>query len=149
MNKTKLLIAAVATIALAITGVTLAASKASNASAASGPSYHGCPYGAVCIYPQNKGFNNGDWTYAFYSFAGHNIYNQVGTHRIVDNQYGSHYVGLCAKANGKGGFVPYDGHTIRGEGSTSYSPKYWDADLRPVNSLDLRPQSQNENTCYR
>ncbi|HEX6446441.1 MAG TPA: hypothetical protein VF053_15200 [Streptosporangiales bacterium] len=114
---------------------------------ASGPSYHGCPYGAVCVYPAGKGWNGDRPKYFFYSYAGHNIYNEFGTHRIADNQYGSHSAAVCAGYNGTGGLANVYG--IRAEGGPYYYPVYWDVDLTPVNSLDLRPYSEYESLCFR
>lgn len=114
---------------------------------ATGPSYHGCPYGAVCVYPANTGWNGDHPKYFFYSYAGHNIYGEYGTHRIADNQYGGHAAGLCAGSNGTGGYA--NGPNLLGEGSSHYNPLYWDENLTPVNSLDLRPYSQYDSLCNR
>jgi len=114
---------------------------------ASGPSFHGCPYGAVCVYPANTGWNGDHPKYAFFSYAGHNIFNEFGTHRIADNQYGAHAAGLCAGSNGTGGFANVEG--LVGEGNPTYSPFFWDQNLTPVNSLDLRPLDQYGSLCLR
>lgn len=115
---------------------------------AAGQSWHGCPYGAVCVYPANKGWNGDHPKYFFYSYAGHNIYNEYGTHRIADNQYGGHAAGLCAGSNGRGGFANESSGMVA-EGSTVYYPIAWDQNLTPVNSLDLRPYSQFDSLCHR
>lgn len=116
------------------------------ANAASGPTVHGCPYGAVCVYPAGTGWNGDSPKYEFFSYAGHNIFNEFGTNRVLDNQYGGHAVGLCAGSDGTGGPVFESSST---EGSTAYFPVYWDANLYPVNSLDLRPFSQYNSLCER
>lgn len=112
-----------------------------------GPSYHGCPYGAVCIYPANTGWNGDRPKYAFYSYAGHNISNEYGTHRVADNQYGAHSVGECAGYNGTGGLANVYG--VIADGAPRYAPVYWDGNLTPVNSFDLRPYSEYDSLCYR
>lgn len=124
-----------------------AAAFGGTASAASGPSYHGCPYGAVCVYPANTGWNNNHPKYEFFSYAGHNIYDEYGTHRVADNQYGGHAWGACAGSNGTGGLANTGG--IEAAGSSDYNPEYWDVNLTKVNSFDLRPLSQYDSLCKR
>lgn len=87
-------------------------------------SSHGCPTGAVCIYP-DASWNGGNPTYVFYSYGVHRIYDQYGHHRVYNNQYGSAYVSLCGGSNGTNcdpGLVP---------------GAYIDEDLDPFNSVEL------------
>lgn len=130
-----------------VVAVKSGAARGDQVTPAAGQSWHGCPYGAVCVYPANKGWNGDHPKYFFYSYAGHNIYNEFGTHRIADNQYGGHAAGLCAGYNGTGGLARVPG--IVAEGFSSYYPVYWDQNLTPVNSLDLRPYSQFNSLCHR
>ncbi|MBB2892235.1 hypothetical protein [Flexivirga oryzae] len=122
------------------------AALAAPATAASGPSYHGCPYGAVCVYPGGTGFNHDHPKYVWYSYAGHNIYNELGTNRIVNNQSANAGFGLCRYSNGTGGVVDVAPWPIE-----NYSPSYEDFHAKLVNSVDLRPESQiGANTiCHR
>jgi hypothetical protein len=94
---------------------------------------HGCPYGDVCVYPANTGWNGDQPKYFFYTYGAHNIYNEYGTHRILDNQYGAHSVVACSGPDGTG---PQVGGA---EGGTVYGPYSWDQNLTPVNSFVLAP----------
>ncbi|HLS62892.1 MAG TPA: hypothetical protein VK060_05925 [Ruania sp.] len=60
---------------------------------------HGCPLGAVCVYP-DASWNGGNPTYAFYSYGAHKIYNQYGKHRVFNNQYGEGYAALSPDSDG-------------------------------------------------
>ena len=62
-------------------------------------STHGCPRGAVCIYP-GEGWNGGNPTYIFYSYGVHKVYDQWGWHRVFNNQYGRAYASACKNGNG-------------------------------------------------
>ncbi|WP_043265322.1 hypothetical protein [Streptomyces sp. CT34] len=85
----------------------------------------GCPDGAVCIYPQNAGWNNGHPSDVYYSFGPHNISNQTGIHRIYNNQTGNAGMRTCTGANGQGceGRLPAN--------------NYIDKDMTPINSIVL------------
>lgn len=95
------------------------------------PPYHGCPYGDVCVYPANAGWNGDHPKYSFYTYGAHNIYGEYGIHRILDNQYGGHSVEACSGPNGTGVRVG------EGDDGTTYLPHAWDKDLTPVNSFVL------------
>lgn len=97
------------------------------------------------MYPQNTGYNGDHPKYFFYSYTGHNIYNEYGTHRIVNNQTGGAGFGLCAKANGKRGFAKLNGIVAEDGGA----PFEMDFNATPVNSIDLRPTSQYYSLCLR
>ncbi|RSS82280.1 hypothetical protein [Streptomyces sp. WAC06614] len=86
----------------------------------------GCPYGAVCIYPQNEDPAVRP-SHIFYSYGAHNLSNQYGWHWVLNNQYGGASAQLCTGYNGAG-----CGGRIA-EGSGVY------ADLTPINSVKLNP----------
>ncbi|REK90341.1 hypothetical protein DY245_11065 [Streptomyces inhibens] len=97
---------------------------AGTAAAAAG-TYEGCPYGAVCIYPQNAGWNGGHPSLVYYSYGAHNLSNQFGTHRIFNNQSGGATVRVCTGYNGTGC------------GGTTPPWTYYDRDFTPINSILL------------
>lgn len=68
--------------------------------AVAGGEYEGCPYGAVCIYPRDKGWNNGKPSNVYWSYGVHKLYNQVGNHYVFNNQSGGAGVWLCKGSNG-------------------------------------------------
>jgi len=82
-----------AVAALLATGATVFATPASAAGARLG-----CPYGAVCVYPQNTVKN----PLPFYSYGAHNLKNQFGFHRVLNNQYGGAGYKLCTGYGGRG-----------------------------------------------
>ena len=127
---------ALAVAALLTAGASVATTSAS---AATGPSLYGCPYGAVCIYPQDKGLN-GNRPQAggvYFAYGAHNLRNQFGTHAIVNNQYGGAGYRLCPGYNGGGSCA--SGSTARG--TASYN-------LTPINSIVLtRPRPCPPNHC--
>ena len=86
-------------------------------------SAHGCPSGAVCIYPDDSW--NGDPTYVFWSYDTHLIYNQYGEHRVFNNQTGNAWASLSRTS---------DGNT-----PVSYvAPGSWtDTNLTPINAVSL------------
>ncbi|KUL38692.1 hypothetical protein ADL22_17455 [Streptomyces sp. NRRL F-4489] len=85
----------------------------------------GCPYGAVCVYPQGQ---NPATTpnLIFWTYGAHNLSGQYGFHWILNNQYGGARAKLCSGYNGTGtchhDMDPQDG---------------WWTDLTPVNSIVL------------
>jgi len=87
----------------------------------------GCPYGAVCIYP-GPSFSGTPLKY--YSYGAHQLYNQVGMHRVYNNQYGGATVQLCT-----GGSPGYATNC----GSVFPAGYYEDGDLRPYNAIYLQP----------
>jgi hypothetical protein len=117
------MLALLAVLAAVLTSQTLLATGASAAGRA-----HGCPYGAVCIYPQNKGWNGDRPSLMYWSYGPHNLSNQYGTHRIFNNQYGGAKVEACLGYNGRGG-----GTLLVAAGAA------FDYNLTPVNSVVLFP----------
>lgn len=87
----------------------------------------GCPSGAVCVYPQNAGWNGGHPSLFFYSYGAHNLSNQVGTHRIFNNQTGGATTRTCTGYDGAG----CQGYLLAGN--------YIDKDMTPINSITLQP----------
>jgi hypothetical protein len=88
---------------------------------------HGCPSGYLCVYPQNAGWNGDRPSLKYYSYGYHNIHNQYGTHRVLNNQYGGAYAWLCPGYNGTAS-GPYEG----------MSQDHWgDYNLTPINSIVL------------
>lgn len=89
--------------------------------------YQGCPSGAVGIYSQNAGWNNGNPSDTYYAYGPHNLVNQFGMHRIFNNQTGGATVRVCTGYNGAGrqGYLP--------------AGWYMDLDLTPINSITLEP----------
>jgi hypothetical protein len=87
----------------------------------------GCPSGAVCIYPQNAGWNNARPSHIYWRYGYHNLRNQYGVHRIYNNQTGGATMRTCLGYNG-----------TRCEG---YLPAGWyiDKNLTPINSITLQP----------
>lgn len=101
----------------ALTTVGAATAQAANS--------HGCPSGAVCIYP-NATWNGGDPEHVYWSYGAHNLYNEYGVHRIYNNQTGDATMRTCTGYNGTG--------------CQGYLPAGWliDKDLTPINSITLQ-----------
>ncbi|MFI5979879.1 hypothetical protein ACIBEA_03265 [Streptomyces sp. NPDC051555] len=116
------LLAASGTLALG-----LAASVAPTASAAPAASWHGCPSGAVCIYPQDAGWNGDRPSLTYYSYGAHNLSNQYGNHYIANNQTGGATMSTCTGYNGEG----RQGNLAAGT--------WMIKDLTPINSITLQP----------
>ncbi|ARH89491.1 MULTISPECIES: hypothetical protein [Streptomyces] len=115
-----------AALALAVGALsTIGATGASAAPAAAG-SLHGCPSGAVCVYPQNAGWNGDRPSLAFYSYGAHNLSNQVGQHYVLNNQTGGATARTCTGYNGTGDCQGY-----------LWAGYYIDKDLTPINSILL------------
>ncbi|MEU5208623.1 hypothetical protein [Streptomyces sp. NPDC020742] len=106
----------------AATATVLTAGTA-KAEAAGGP-WAGCPYGAVCIYPQNQDPAVSP-TDIFWSYGAHNLSNTYGWHWVLNNQSGGAHARLCTGYNGAG--CSYDMAAQHGV--------Y--ADLTPINSVTL------------
>ncbi|HIZ35591.1 MAG TPA: hypothetical protein H9815_07415 [Candidatus Ruania gallistercoris] len=86
---------------------------------------HGCPAGAVCIYP-GDGWNGGNPSHVFWSYGVHRIYNQYGDHLIYNNQTDDAVVDICYGADGTDcAYIPAD-----------YALTF---NLTPINSVSLRP----------
>lgn len=120
-----------AAVALLAGGASVAATPAS----AAGSSLYGCPYGAVCVYPQNKGLNGNhpELDGVFYTYGPHNLHEQYGYHTIVNNQYPDAYLQrpgfeLCIYRDGGRCGPKYTG--------VGYYPKFY---LSPINSIVLTP----------
>jgi hypothetical protein len=89
-----------AVVALLAGGASVVATPAS----AAGPRLHGCPYGAVCIYPEGRGLNDDrpEPGGIYFSYGAHNLRNQLHSHTIVNNQYGGARYALCTRYGGFG-----------------------------------------------
>ncbi|MFG3053399.1 hypothetical protein ACGFZP_20955 [Kitasatospora sp. NPDC048239] len=108
--------------ALAIAAAAVLSVDTTGAQAADG-SWDGCPYGAVCIYPQDS--PTGSPTDVFWSYGAHNLSNQNGWHWVLNNQSGGAHAHLCTGYNGAG--CNYD--------MAAQNGVY--ADLTPINSITL------------
>lgn len=120
----KAIIGLVATVLLT-TGLTVATGTAAQAAG----EYAGCPYGAVCVYP-NASWNNNRPSLVFWSYGGHNLSNQFGVKRVFNNQYGGAHAWLCKQYNGANCTPFPKGYPIE-----MYT--YVDYDLTPINSILL------------
>lgn len=101
-----------------------AAVMATTASAAG--TVEGCPFGDVCVYPQNAGWNGGHPSLTFYTYGAHNLSNQLGSHYVFNNQSGAAVARLCTGYNGVGcGTEGHPGQVIN-------------ANLTPINSIVLQ-----------
>jgi hypothetical protein len=109
------IVAAGALLASAVGATTASAVTVAKATAAAGS--QGCPSGAFCIYPRDKGFNGGHPELVYYSYGAHNLSNVLGMHAMYNNQTGGAGFKLCFDYGGGrctgnithvGGFVPYD-----------------------------------------
>lgn len=89
--------------------------------------YAGCPYGAVCIYPDGS-WNDGDPEHVYYEYGGHNLYDEYGEHRVFNNQYGEATVSYCT---GWGGTDCGDSDDELPENAAQ------DLNLTPYNSIRL------------
>jgi len=121
-----------------LAGLTLVAAP----SEAAGP-VQGCPYGAVCVYPQDAGWNNGQPSLVFWSYGGHDLNNQVGHHHVLNNQHNAIAIacatyGGCADAPGRNAQITGLGWTH--EESSRQGESWANLDLTPVNSIDLEQQ---------
>jgi hypothetical protein len=97
----------------------------SGATAAQAASYQGCDTGYVCLYPENRGWNNGRPSHRWYYYGTYNLSNVYGVHRIFNNQTLGADLWLCWE---------YDG----GECLVRMTPgAYADLDFTPINSIKL------------
>jgi hypothetical protein len=102
--------------------------------------YHGCPYGAVCVYPDNS-YNGDQPALIFESYGPHNLQNQFGEKRVVNNQYGGAIAWFCTGYDGTGSAVlPWLSGTIE-EGSMS--SEFSGIDFGPINSVVLGPSADS------
>ncbi|MFF7019276.1 MULTISPECIES: hypothetical protein [Streptomyces] len=115
-----------AALAFTATAVLTGAAQAQ----AEGGTWDGCPYGAVCIYPENvTPVNNPHPSHIFYSYGFHRVYNQFGNHWVFNNQYDGAVAELCRSVN-----------TDCTESIPSQQG--WYVDMTPINSLHLREHYQ-------
>lgn len=125
-------------LAVCTTGLTAAVATPAFASA----KVHGCPSGAVCVYPRNAGWNGGhpERGGVYFSYGAHNLHDQLGYHYVLNNQYidnrsGWPMVSLMTGYNGSGKasdvLDPVDGIGLRKNGS------WVNFNLTPINSLYL------------
>ncbi|MEU4191101.1 hypothetical protein AB0E69_04325 [Kribbella sp. NPDC026611] len=118
---TKVLSGAVAAVgALTALAVTAPAAQAAG-------TYQGCPYGAVCVYPQNTDWNNGHPSQILWSYGVHKLSNQYGQHMVFNNQYGGAKAKLCKGWDGSNCVWYYDMYT-----ANNY-------DLGPINTIVISP----------
>ncbi len=89
--------------------------------------HQGTRHGWVGIYPQGGGWNGANPSDTYFHYGAHNLVDQYGIHRILNNQTGNAGVRLC---------TGFDG-TDRGG---KLAPGSWaDVDLTPINSIVLEP----------
>ncbi|MEU0119436.1 hypothetical protein ABZ137_38595 [Streptomyces bobili] len=112
--------------ALAFATVTATVVATATAQAKPTDTWAGCPYGAVCIYPQNQNPAVSP-SHIYWTYGAHNLSNQVGNHWVLNNQYDGAVVELCLSYNAN------DCTSSIPEGHGEYR------DLGPINSLHLRP----------
>jgi hypothetical protein len=110
----------VAAITLAVGGVTAIVVVTDH----TGAIVEGCPSGFVCIYPQNASWNNGNPSGVYFRYGVYYLSNQIGTHRILNNQYGGATVRICGDDNTKC-------HRVL------LASRYLDVDLTSVKSIVL------------
>jgi hypothetical protein len=97
-------------------------------------SYHGCPYGAACVYPGNS-YNNDRPALVFESYGPHNLSNQFGEKLAVNNQYGGATAWFCSGYDGKGSPVlPWLSGTVEDGSMTS---EISGINFTPINSVVL------------
>jgi len=87
---------------------------------------HGCPYGAVCIYPQDN-WNGGKPEHVYHSYGAHPLHEEYGVQRLFNNQYGGSTVSLCKGTDGTNCGTEMDPNT------------YADVDFTPFNTIRLNP----------
>lgn len=109
----------------AITGaLVLAAVFAPNAAGAA-TSYHGCPSGNVCIYP-GTGYNGDQPSNTYYDYGCYKLYDQLGNHRVVNNQTGKAGMLAYSSSNCGTGYLGW-----LGPGGNDV------INLTPINSIEL------------
>ncbi len=122
--------AAVAGLASAVIGTAVPAQAAG--------AVHGCPSGAVCVYPENAGWNGNSPSIELWSYGPHNLSDQFGHHYVLNNQVddgGFPAIAMLCKAyNGK----DCTGPTYYQYGRSSKKGVSWgDPDLTPIDSVVL------------
>ncbi len=110
----------VAALATAATAV-VAMCGAAQARPAEGD-WNGCPYGAVCIWGQDRNpYLDPHPTNVYWSYGAHNLSNQYGDHYVFNNQYGGAGMSLCTGYNGVGCHVALEGQEIGSFNLTPYN----------------------------
>ncbi|MEW2079537.1 hypothetical protein ACFZAG_39025 [Streptomyces sp. NPDC012403] len=107
--------------ALALATAAMMAGGTTQAHAAD--SWANCPYGAVCIYPQNQNPAVSP-SHVFWAYGPHRIYNQFGYHWVLNNQSDYAFAHLCRSV----GTDCYD---------TVYAQEGLYFNLDPINSVTL------------
>ncbi|MFJ9282338.1 hypothetical protein HS99_0017140 [Kitasatospora aureofaciens] len=109
--------------ALTVAAAALTAVATGNAGAADG-SWAGCPYGAVCVYPQDQNPASSP-SAVYWSYGAHNLNGQYGNHWVLNNQSAGAHAHLCQSYNGAN--CVYD---IPAQNGVYYN-------LGPINSITL------------
>ncbi|MEU6925948.1 hypothetical protein [Streptomyces sp. NPDC046631] len=99
MRRIRSTIVTTAATAALVAGGSALSLGGSAAAAGAAATIHGCPSGAVCLYPNGSRANDKP-TYIFYSYGAHKIYNQLGTKRIYNHQTGGATARNCYDAAG-------------------------------------------------
>lgn len=123
-----------AAAAVAMVGAVAATTPAQ----AAGASVHGCPSGAVCIYPQNAGWNGNKPSVEYWSYGVHNLSGQIGNHVVLNNQYPDGtgwamvalFTGYNATGTCKYEYSPYDEQPQEGASWATVN-------LTPINSISM------------
>lgn len=125
-----------AALAASLTGLVVISAPAH----ASG-TVHGCPYGDVCVYPQDKGWNGDVPSLKFYTYGGHNLSNQFGNHYVLNNQQNALAI-FCSNFGGcaTNSTTQYQIGGIYYTWEERSSSSWEKVNLTPVNSIDLEVQ---------
>jgi hypothetical protein len=115
-----------AAFALAVGAMAAVGTTGEQTAEARAAATHGCAVGYVCIYPEGAGWNNDRPSLTYYKYGTYNLSNQVGVHRIYNNQSGNATMRTC---------TGYDGVGCQGY---LYPGSYIDKDLTPINSITLQ-----------
>lgn len=99
-----------------------------HAAVTSEPATQGCPYGAVCVYPDDS-WNGGKPSLIFVTYGVHQLTGQLGYKRFFNNQYDDAHAELCTGGNGTGCRDDQPAGT------------YYDYNFTPINSILLSPDS--------
>lgn len=120
----------------AIVGLTALVSIGAATPAHASGTVHGCPFGDVCIYPQDKGWNGDVPSLKFYTYGFHALNNQYGNHYVLNNQSNGAGTAWCTAADYNtctGGLAwTWQESTARGQS--------WNVvDLTPINDISVYP----------
>lgn len=88
-----------------------------------GKPWKGCPAGAVCLYSP-AGYENNNPEHVYWSYGEHKLYNEFGSHYLLNNQTGGARASVWYDYNDEHAFV------LPAGASTEF-------DFTPVNSLSL------------